>query len=164
MRPIDSVVSKTDESLKTHSGLAPVGQMLKRSNLSKRLNALCARGTVRGRSRPVCTSPQRAQRRGVSLHDVCLRHDPEGRSPDARSTPPGRQDRTHIALRSQAVSRDPPDPNPLQKPGGDNCLGESSVQHTWRADRVGCRGVERRPGMDETADLVVDNWLITKAG
>ncbi|MFC1525470.1 IS1380 family transposase [Candidatus Latescibacterota bacterium] len=48
MRPIDFVISQTDESLTTHSGLALVGQMLKRSKLSQRLDAI----PLEGRPRP----------------------------------------------------------------------------------------------------------------
>lgn len=40
MEPINFIISQTDESLTTHSGLALVGQMLKRSQLTQRLNAI----------------------------------------------------------------------------------------------------------------------------
>ena len=48
MQPVNFVVSQTDESLTTHSGLALVGQMLKRQKLTKRLVAI----PLQGRPRP----------------------------------------------------------------------------------------------------------------
>ena len=48
MQPVNFVISQTDESLTTHSGLALVGQMLKRTKLTKRLDAI----PLQGRPRP----------------------------------------------------------------------------------------------------------------
>ena len=48
MRPVDFVITQTDESLTTHSGLALVGRMLGRSGLAERMDAI----PLQGRPRP----------------------------------------------------------------------------------------------------------------
>lgn len=48
MRPVQFVISQTDESLTAHSGLALVGRLLGRSDLAKRMDAI----PLQGRPRP----------------------------------------------------------------------------------------------------------------
>lgn len=47
MQPVNFVISQTDGSLTTHSGLALVGQMLRRTDLAKRLDAIPLQGRLR---------------------------------------------------------------------------------------------------------------------
>jgi len=44
VKPVEFVISQTDASLTTHSGLALVGQMLRRSQLAERLDAIPLEG------------------------------------------------------------------------------------------------------------------------